>query len=104
MTEKISGFSATDIASLKGSSASTAPVDRNREIKADTPASSQSSDQVTLTSSARSLQRLERTISDAPVVNASKVSQVKQSVSAGTYQVDAKSVANKLLQFERGLK
>jgi negative regulator of flagellin synthesis FlgM len=104
VTEKISGFSATDIASLKGSSGSASPVDRNREINSDSPASSQSSDQVTLTSSARSLQRLEQTISDAPVVNTSKVSQVKQSLSAGTYQVDAKSVANKLLQFERGLK
>ena len=104
MTEKISGFSATDIASLKGPSGSASPVDRSREINADTPASSQSSDQVTLTSSARSLQRLEQTIADAPVVNTSRVAQVKQSISAGTYQIDAKSVANKLLQFERGLK
>lgn len=105
MTQKISGFSSADpIASLKGSTGNASAIDRNREINADTPASSQTGDHVTLTNSARSLQRLEQTISDTPVVNSSKVSQVKQSIAAGTYQVDAKSTASKLLQFERGLK
>jgi negative regulator of flagellin synthesis FlgM len=107
VTEKISGFSAADpLSSLKGpsGSGSPAPVERNREINADTSATSQTGDHVTLTSSARSLQRLEQTISDTPVVNSAKVSQVKQAISAGTYQVDANRVANKLLQFERGLK
>ena len=108
MTEKISGFSAADqIAALKGANgnAATAPVERNRETSSDASATtSKTGDQVTLTSSARSLQRIEQKISDTPAVNSEKVAQVKQAVSAGTYQVNANSVASKLLQFENGLK
>jgi negative regulator of flagellin synthesis FlgM len=61
-------------------------------------------DQVTFTGSALALQKLGQAVADAPVVNAQKVAAVKQSIQNGTYQVDAGSVADKLLQFENGLK
>ena len=38
------------------------------------------------------------------VVNAQKVATVKTSVQNGTYQIDAGRVADKMLQFENGLK
>jgi flagellar biosynthesis anti-sigma factor FlgM len=38
------------------------------------------------------------------VVNATNVAPIKQAVSNGTYQVDATRIANKILQFENGLK
>ncbi len=63
-----------------------------------------SGDQVTLTNSARSLQQIEAAIAKAPVVNAAKVSAVKQAIAAGTYQVNSGSVADKMLHFERSLK
>jgi len=56
-----------------------------------------------LTTSARSLQKLEETIANTPVVNTSKVASVKQQLSSGSYQVDSARVAGKLLQFESGL-
>jgi len=78
--DKISGYKATQpLAPVKGS-------------KANTP------------DSARSLQKIEEAIAKAPVVDTAKVAAIKQAVSSGTYQIDTGRVADKLLQFERGLK
>jgi negative regulator of flagellin synthesis FlgM len=105
VTEKISGFSATEpVAPIKGSNSNSAVTEKQNETGSPKAAVSQSGDQVTLTSSARSLQKLEEAIAKTQVVNAAKVSAVKQSVSTGTYQVDAGRVADKLLKFESGLK
>jgi negative regulator of flagellin synthesis FlgM len=68
------------------------------------PAAAQANDHVTLTDSARSLQKIEEAVAKTPVVNAGKVAAVKQAISSGNYQVDAGRVAGKLLKYERGLK
>jgi negative regulator of flagellin synthesis FlgM len=105
VTEKISGFSAAEpVVPVKGSKGSQSAVDRSKESSQETSSTAQTGDQVTLTSSARSLQKLEETIAKTPVVNSDKVAAVKQSISSGTYQVDAGRTADKLLHFERGLK
>jgi negative regulator of flagellin synthesis FlgM len=64
----------------------------------------QTGDHVTLTTSARSLQKLSDAIAQTPAVNSAKVASIKQALSNGTYQVDSASVADKLIQFESGLK
>ena len=104
MSAKISGISTTEpLAPPKGSS--TGSVDRSQgEASAAAATTSQTGDHVTLTDSARSLQKLSDAISQAPVVNSAKVAAIKQAVSNGTYKVDSASVADKLLQFESGLK
>jgi negative regulator of flagellin synthesis FlgM len=104
VTNKISGFSAAEpLAPVKAGS--TAAVTGKQGETAETnTAATHSADQLTLTSSARSLQKIEDAIAQTPVVNSSKVAAVKQSISSGTYQVNSASVANKLLQFESGLK
>jgi negative regulator of flagellin synthesis FlgM len=82
------------------------PLSRSHPSRARTATApaAQTGDTVTLTDSARSLQKIEEAVAKAPVVNASKVAAVKQAIHSGTYQVDAGRVAEKLLQFERGLK
>jgi len=104
VTAKISGISTTEpLAPPKGSS--TGSVDRAQgEGSAAAATKSQTGDQVTLTDSARSLQKLSEAIAQAPVVNSTKVAAIKRAVSNGTYKVDSASVADKLLQFESGLK
>jgi len=104
VTAKISGISTTEpLAPPKGSS--TGSVDRSQgEGSAAAATKSQTGDQVTLTDSARSLQKLSEAIAQAPVVNSTKVAAIKRAVSNGTYKVDSASVADKLLQFESGLK
>ena len=106
MTDKISAYSAAEpIAPVKGSNSNSAVADKaqGEASAAGTPAA-QTGDTVTLTDSARSLQKIEEAVAKAPVVNASKVAALKQAIHSGTYQVDAGRVAEKLLRFERGLK
>ena len=106
MTAKISAYSAAEpIAPVKGSNSNSVVADKaqGEASAAGTPAA-QTGDTVTLTDSARSLQKIEEAVAKAPVVNASKVAALKQAIHSGTYQVDAGRVAEKLLQFERGLK
>ncbi len=107
MTDKISAYSASEpIAPIKGSNSNAVVTDKAQqsENSAVNVAASQTSDTVTLTNSARSLQKIEETVAKAPVVNAAKVAAVRQAINAGTYQIDAGRIADKLLQFERGLK
>jgi len=105
--DKISGYKATQpLAPLKGAKGIAPVADQSGSDTSSTAsvAASQASDHVTLTDSARSLQKIEEAIAKAPVVDTAKVATIKQAVSSGTYQIDSGRVADKLLQFERGLK
>jgi negative regulator of flagellin synthesis FlgM len=106
VTDKISAYSTAEpIAPIKGSSGNGVVADKSQgDASAANSIASQTGDTVTLTSSARSLQKIEEAVAKAPVVNAGKVTAVKQAIQSGTYQIDAGRVADKLLQFERGLK
>jgi negative regulator of flagellin synthesis FlgM len=105
VTDKISAYSpAEPVAPVKGANSGAVTDKSQGEASGPGAAASQTGDTVTLTSSARSLQKIEEAIAKAPVVNASKVAAVKNAVHSGTYQIDAGRVADKLLQFERGLK
>jgi negative regulator of flagellin synthesis FlgM len=103
---KISGYNATQpLAPIKGANSNGAVADKaSSEPSAAATPSSQGTDQLTLTDSARSMQKIEEAVAKAPVVDAAKVTAVKQAVSSGTYQIDAGRVADGLLRFERGLK
>jgi negative regulator of flagellin synthesis FlgM len=99
VANKISGYETTQpLSPIKGSGSSSVAADK---VPSETSAAG---DHVTLTDSARSLQKIEEAVAKAPVVDAAKVASVKQAVSAGTYTIDAGRIADKLLNFERGLK
>ena len=103
MPGKISGFTASEpIAPPKGSS--TGAVVAAKSQSEQPGVASQTGDHVTLTTSARSLQKLSEAVAQAPVVNAAKVASVKQAVNGGSYRVDSRRVADKILQSEQGLK
>lgn len=104
MSDKISGISTAEpVAPAKGSSSGVVTEKSQGEGSAPA-AAAQTGDHVTLTDSARSLQKIEEAVAKTPVVNASKVAAVKQAVSSGTYTIDAGRVADKMLKYERGLK
>lgn len=105
MTNKISGYSAAEpIIPVKSSNNGGTVADKSQSEGATAASNATTADQVTLTSSARSLQKIEDTIAKAPVVDTAKVASVQQQLSAGTYQINSGRIADKLLQFERGLK
>jgi negative regulator of flagellin synthesis FlgM len=105
VTDKISGFSTSEpVAPVKGSNSSGVVTEKPQGESTSAGTASQTGDHVTLTDSARALQKIEEAVAKAPVVNSQKVAAVKQAVASGTYQIDAPRVADKILQFERGLK
>ena len=104
MPSKISGLPTSEpLAPPKGSNTGSVAADK---APTDAPAgpSAQTGDQVTLTTSARSLQKLSDAIAQTPMVDAAKVASIKQALSSGTYTINASSIADKMLQAESGLK
>ncbi len=66
--------------------------------KADTQSGQAGSgDQVVLTDSAKRLQAIERQLQEVPVVDSAKVENIRQRIADGSFQIDANSVAEKLL-------
>jgi negative regulator of flagellin synthesis FlgM len=104
VTAKISGISTAEpVAKPTGSGSNSVVADKSQG-EGSAAASAPSADHVTLTDSARSLQKIEEAVAKTPVVNAGKVAAVKQAISSGTYKIDAGRIAGKLLKYERGLK
>jgi negative regulator of flagellin synthesis FlgM len=104
VTAKISGISTAEpVAPAKGSGSNSVAADKSQGEGSAAAATAQS-DHVTLTDSARSMQKIEEAVAKTPVVNAGKVAAVKHAISSGTYKIDAGRIAGKLLQYERGLK
>ena len=105
MTAKISGISiAEPVAPAKGSGSNSVVAGKSQGEGSAAAAAAQSTDHVTLTESARSMQKIEEAVAKTPVVNADKVAAVKHAISSGTYKIDAGRIAGKLLKYERGLK
>jgi negative regulator of flagellin synthesis FlgM len=104
VSDKISGISTSEpVAKPTGSGGNGVVTDKSQAEGA-AAATSPTGDQVTLTNSARSLQKIEEAVAKTPVVNADKVAAVKQAISSGTYSIDAGRVADKMLKYESGLK
>jgi negative regulator of flagellin synthesis FlgM len=104
VTDKISGISTAEPVAKPAGSGSGVVADKSQAEGSAAPAAAPSTDHVTLTDSARSLQKIEEAVAKAPVVNADKVATVKHAISAGNYKIHAARVAGKLLKYERGLK
>ena len=105
MSDKISGISTAEpVAKPTGSGANGVVTDKSQGEGSAAAASAQPKDHVTLTDSARSLQKIEEAVAKTPVVNANKVAAVRQAISSGTYKIDAHRVAGKILKYESGLK
>jgi negative regulator of flagellin synthesis FlgM len=108
MPNKISGYSPTDAPTLAGAGSGQA-ADKASLAAANAAATAPvaakaASDTATITGPARTLQKLSDVIASTPVVNAEKVSAIKEAVQSGTYRVNVDSVANKLLQSDSELK
>ncbi len=61
-------------------------------------------DTVSLTDKATQLQSLQQALADAPVVNSDKVSALRAAIADGSYTVDAKELAQNMINFETKLR
>jgi negative regulator of flagellin synthesis FlgM len=105
VSAKISGISTAEpVAKPTGSSSNGVVADKSQGEGSASAATAQTGDHVTLTDSARALQKIEEAVAKTPVVDANKVAAAKQAISSGTYKIDAGRIAGKLLNYERGLK
>lgn len=76
------------IAALRNTSAATAAAPS---------AASRKADSVSLSDGARALASATKTVSDASDVRTDRVASIKASIANGTYQVDSKNLARKIL-------
>ena len=58
---------------------------------------------VQITGAARQLASLEQAVRDLPTVNDARVAQISNAIEQGTYTVDARHIANQLIQIEKAL-
>ena len=62
-----------------------------------TPAAARRPDAVTISAGARSISAATQAVSDAPDVREDRVSALKAAIAAGTYSVDSRRLASKLV-------
>jgi len=87
-----------------GDTASTGKVDGNRSADDKGQArDSSSGDTVELTSSAKLLAKLDKTLEAIPDVDASRVAEVRQQIENGEYQIDADKIAEAMVRLDREL-
>ena len=69
-----------------------------------TPASTgRGADTVSLTDTAAQLQSIEARLAEVPVVDSQRVDSIRQALNDGAYEINAGSIADKLLAFESSL-
>ncbi len=101
MSNKIQGYGPQ--APVVTGSTKGAPVERTSGEQKVGPVAPPAGDSVTLTESARQLQKLSEAVAAAPTVDAARVESVKRAIAQGTYEVNAERVADKLLAANREL-
>jgi negative regulator of flagellin synthesis FlgM len=100
MTHKIDGFGQQPVGVGSGR--------RSEPVRAVDPASAPrqaatAQDQVTLTGASRQLQQLAAAVAAAPEVDARRVEALRALIERGRYELDARRIADRILDFEREL-
>jgi len=106
MTEKINnqGLRPTDTAGARRSEASkVARQDSAKEAAHSASTSTSSGDTVNVSRSGLLMSQLQEVVHNTPVVDAQRVTALKNAVSSGSYQIDDQKTADKLLRHERNL-
>lgn len=101
MTNKIQGYGTPG--TVVTGTTRTGPVERAAGDAPSSGSAAPAGDSVTLTNSARTLQRLSEAIAGSPVVDGARVDAIKRQIAQNTYKVDSLKVAAKLLAADQEL-
>lgn len=59
------------------------------------------SDTVNLTSDAKLLERLDKTLASLPTVDSARVAEIKTAIENGDYEIDAEAIADAMIRLDR---
>jgi negative regulator of flagellin synthesis FlgM len=102
MTDKIDGQGHRPL-DLTGTSRKLGVQDGPDASRATSSGNQSAGDTVSFTRSALLLGRLEELVASTPVVSNERVDAIRQALASGAYEVDAHTVADKLIQSESDL-
>jgi negative regulator of flagellin synthesis FlgM len=102
MADKISGpgFTSVGDAARTQQTAKTTAISKVDKTSADTASTGET---VSLTRSALILRRLEELIAAAPAADTDRIAALKEAIASGSYEIDAQSIADKIMRMERDL-
>ncbi len=86
-------------ATTNSNKVSPSPSQPERSAAAPVP----TSDTVNLTSDAKLLARLDKTLESLPVVNAERVAEVTNAIERGDYEIDSDAIADAMIRLDRSL-
>lgn len=86
-----------------GEAGSTGKVSGDKRSPESSGQGAASSDTVNLTSGAKLLERLEKSLASLPDVDAGRVDEIKQAIANGEYEIDAEAIASAMIRLERSL-
>ena len=104
MSSKIGGVDSTSTTALStGRSNTQRSQDAASGSTQVSGGSSEASENVQITGAARNLASLEQAVKDLPAVNTAKVAQISTAIEQGTYTVNSRDIANKMMQMDKEL-
>ena len=65
------------------------------------PSADPTSDTVELTSSAKLLERLEKSLKSLPAVDSQRVLEIRSAIESGDYEINSKAIADAMMRIER---
>ena len=105
MTEKINGqgFRPSDTAGTRRSETAR-PAGTQGQGRAAAADKAAKGETVSITQSGLLMSKLEDIVQSTPAVDSDRVAALKDSIASGTYEIDDRRTAERLLQLERGLR
>ncbi len=80
----------------------------SKKVSTESPASEKASadarsatDTVNLTSNAKLLERLDKTLASLPAVDSARVAEIKTAIENGEYQIDSDAIAEAMIRLDR---
>lgn len=105
MSSKIGGVDSTSTAALSTSRSNTQrpPDAASGSTQASGGSNNGAAEDVQISGGARNLASLEQAVKDMPAVNTEKVAQISTAIEQGTYTVNSRHIADRLLQMDKEL-